>query len=39
VDEETTGVTLSATDLAILPGGVDLNHVRKRNRYKILASV
>ena len=38
VDEETIGVTLSATDLAILLGGVDLKNVRKRNRYKILAS-
>jgi transposase len=39
VDEETTGVTLSATDLAMLLGGVDLKSVRKRNRYQIPASV
>jgi len=38
VDEETTGVTMSATDLAMLLGGVDLKNVRKRKRYKLLAS-
>ena len=39
VEDETAGVTLSATDLAMLLGGVDFKNVRKRTRYKILASV
>ena len=34
VDDETTGVTLSGTDLALLLGGVDLASVRRRRRYR-----
>jgi transposase len=39
VDEDATSITLSATDLAMLLGGVNLKSVRKRNRYQIPASV
>jgi transposase len=37
VDEETVSVILSATELAMLLGGVDLKRTRKRNRYRIPA--
>jgi IS66 Orf2 like protein len=37
VDEETVSVILSATELAMLLGGVDLKRTRKRNRYQIPA--
>ena len=37
VDEETVSVILSATELAMLLGGVDLKRARQRNRYQIPA--
>jgi len=37
IDEETVSVILSATELAMLLGGVDLKRARKRNRYQIPA--
>ena len=39
VDDETAGVTLSGTDLALLLGGVDLASVRRRRRYRKSAYV
>jgi transposase len=34
VDEETSGVTLSAAELTLLLGGIDLQNVRRRKRYR-----
>ena len=37
VDDGTQGVTLSATELAMLLGGIDLRGVRRRKRYRHIA--
>jgi len=34
VDDDTQGVTLSTTELAMLLGGIDLRSVRRRKRYR-----